>query len=121
MVQLQLFDRDPDWENSKLKPKKWAFAKEIKDVPMIALTATATPKVQSDIQKNLQMNDAIVFKSSFNRSNLYYEVRPKLKKADTLKEIVQFIKIKKHKSGIIYCLSRKKVEDAITYYGRQAA
>ncbi len=85
--------------------------KEIKDVPMMALTATATPKVQSDIQKNLQMNDAIVFKSSFNRSNLYYEIRPKLKKADTLKEIVQFIKVKKHKSGIIYCLSRKKVEE----------
>jgi len=85
--------------------------KEIKDVPMMALTATATPKVQSDIQKNLHMNDAIVFKSSFNRSNLYYEIRPKLKKADTLKEIVQFIKVKKHKSGIIYCLSRKKVEE----------
>jgi ATP-dependent DNA helicase RecQ len=85
--------------------------KEIKDVPMMALTATATPKVQSDVQKNLQMNDAIVFKSSFNRSNLYYEIRPKLKKADTLKEIVQFIKVKKHKSGIIYCLSRKKVEE----------
>jgi ATP-dependent DNA helicase RecQ len=85
--------------------------KEIKDVPMMALTATATPKVQSDIQKNLHMNDAIVFKSSFNRSNLYYEIRPKLKKADTLKEIVQFIKSKKHRSGIIYCLSRKKVEE----------
>ncbi len=85
--------------------------KEIKDVPMMALTATATPKVQSDIQKNLQMNDAIVFKSSFNRSNLYYEIRPKGKKADAIKEIVQFIKAKKHKSGIIYCLSRKKVEE----------
>jgi len=85
--------------------------KEIKDVPMMALTATATPKVQSDIQKNLHMNDAIVYKSSFNRSNLYYEIRPKLKKADTLKEIVQFIKSKKHRSGIIYCLSRKKVEE----------
>jgi ATP-dependent DNA helicase RecQ len=85
--------------------------KEIKDVPMMALTATATPKVQSDIQKNLQMTDAVVFKSSFNRSNLYYEVRPKGKKPDTLKEIVQFIKARKGKSGIIYCLSRKKVEE----------
>ncbi|MFI5220761.1 MAG: DNA helicase RecQ [Bacteroidia bacterium] len=85
--------------------------KAIKDVPMMALTATATPKVQSDIQKNLQMNDAVVFKSSFNRGNLYYEIRPKAKKGDTLKEIVQFINARKHKSGIIYCLSRKKVEE----------
>ncbi len=85
--------------------------KEIKDVPMMALTATATPKVQSDIQKNLHMSDAIVFKSSFNRSNLYYEVRAKGKKPDTMKELVQFIKTKKGKSGIIYCLSRKKVEE----------
>lgn len=85
--------------------------KEIKDVPMMALTATATPKVQSDIQKNLQMTDAVVFKSSFNRANLYYEVRAKGKKPDTLKEIVQFIKARKGKSGIIYCLSRKKVEE----------
>lgn len=85
--------------------------KEIKDVPMMALTATATPKVQQDIQKNLQMSDALVYKSSFNRTNLYYEVRPKGKKNDVLKDIVQYIKGKKGKSGIIYCLSRKKVEE----------
>ena len=85
--------------------------KEIKDVPMMALTATATPKVQQDIIKNLQMTDATLFKSSFNRSNLYYEVKPKGKKADTLKDVVSFIKPRRGKSGIIYCLSRKKVEE----------
>lgn len=85
--------------------------KEIKDVPMMALTATATPKVQQDIQKNLQMNDAIVYKSSFNRTNLYYEVRPKGKKADVMKDLVSYVKTKKGKSGVIYCLSRKKVEE----------
>ena len=85
--------------------------KEIKDVPMMALTATATPKVQQDIQKNLQMNDALVYKSSFNRTNLYYEVRPKGKKADVMKDLVSFVKTKKGKSGVIYCLSRKKVEE----------
>lgn len=87
------------------------MVKEIKDVPMMALTATATPKVQQDIIKNLQMTDATLFKSSFNRSNLYYEVKPKGKKADNLKEIVSYIKQRKNKSGIIYCLSRKKVEE----------
>ncbi len=76
--------------------------------PLIALTATATPKVQSDIQKNLDMLDANVFKSSFNRENLYYEVRPKVNAA---KEIIKFIKNNSGKSGIIYCLSRKKVEE----------
>src|SRR6056297_4026060 len=76
--------------------------------PLIALTATATPKVQSDIQKNLEMLDANVFKSSFNRENLYYEVRPKVNAA---KEIIKFIKNNSGKSGIIYCLSRKKVEE----------
>jgi ATP-dependent DNA helicase RecQ len=76
--------------------------------PIIALTATATPKVQHDIQKNLDMLNANVFKSSFNRSNLYYEVRPKI---DTMRKIVQFIKANEGKSGIIYCLSRKKVEE----------
>jgi ATP-dependent DNA helicase RecQ len=85
--------------------------KEIKDVPMMALTATATPKVQQDIQKNLQMNDALVYKSSFNRTNLYYEVRPKGKKADVMKDLVSYVKTKKGKSGVIYCLSRKKVEE----------
>jgi len=78
------------------------------NIPIIALTATATPKVQHDIQKNLQMNNATVFKSSFNRANLFYEVRAK---RNVLKEIVRFIKNHQGKSGIIYCLSRKKVEE----------
>ncbi len=77
-------------------------------VPIMALTATATPKVQQDIQKNLDMTDADVFKASFNRPNLYYEVRPK---KNIYKEIVKFITPRKGKSGIIYCLSRKKVEE----------
>ncbi|MCF8370224.1 MAG: DNA helicase RecQ [Bacteroidales bacterium] len=81
---------------------------EIGRAPIIALTATATPKVQHDIQKNLGMLDANVFKSSFNRANLYYEVRPKI---DTSKEIIKYIKNEGGKSGIIYCLSRKKVEE----------
>ncbi|MDA3779056.1 MAG: DNA helicase RecQ [Bacteroidales bacterium] len=80
---------------------------KIGNAPIIALTATATPKVQSDIQKNLGMVDANVFKSSFNRPNLYYEVRPKV---NASKEIIKFIKNNSGKSGIIYCLSRKKVE-----------
>lgn len=80
-----------------------------KKVPVIALTATATPKVQNDIQKNLGMLNAEVFISSFNRPNLYYEVRPKTASID--KEIVKFIKDNNGKSGIIYCLSRKKVEE----------
>lgn len=78
------------------------------NIPIIALTATATPKVQQDIIKNLQMTNATVFKSSFNRANLYYEVRPKL---NVMKEIVKFIKANSGKSGIVYCLSRKKVEE----------
>ncbi len=82
---------------------------EIGKAPLIALTATATPKVQHDIQKNLGMIDAQVFKSSFNRPNLYYEVRPKTNSID--KEIIKFIKANHGKSGIIYCLSRKKVEE----------
>lgn len=77
--------------------------------PIIALTATATPKVQHDIQKNLGINDAKIFKSSFNRPNLYYEIRRK--SASTDREIVKFIKNNTGKSGIIYCLSRKKVEE----------
>ena len=77
--------------------------------PVIALTATATPKVQHDIQKNLGMLEATVFKSSFNRPNLYYEVRPKTANID--KDIIKYIKSQEGKSGIIYCLSRKKVED----------
>jgi ATP-dependent DNA helicase RecQ len=82
---------------------------EIGKAPIIALTATATPKVQHDIQKNLAMTDAKVFKSSFNRPNLYYEVRPKTANID--KDIIKFIKNNPDKSGIIYCLSRKKVEE----------
>jgi len=78
------------------------------DIPIIALTATATPKVQQDIIKNLQMSDATLFKSSFNRPNLFYEIRPK---RDVLKEIIRYIKYNTGKSGIIYCLSRKKVEE----------
>ena len=90
-------------EYRKIRP----IIKQIADVHIIALTATATPKVQVDIQKNLEMVDANVFKSSFNRDNLYYEVRPK---KDALKQIVQYAINNKGKSGIIYCLSRKKVE-----------
>ena len=77
-------------------------------VPIIALTATATPKVQEDIQKNLGMTEARVFKASFNRDNLYYEIRPK---KDVQKEIIRFVRQHIGKSGIIYCLSRKKVEE----------
>ena len=91
-------------EYRRLKP----IIKEIDDVPIIALTATATAKVQSDIQKNLEMTDATVFKASFNRSNLFYEVKPK---KNVQKEIIRFIKPRIGKSGIIYCLSRKKVEE----------
>lgn len=92
-------------EYRKIRP----IVNEIGVAPLIALTATATPKVQHDIQKNLAMMDAKVFKSSFNRPNLYYEVRPKT--ADVDKEIIKFIKNNDGKSGIIYCLSRKKVEE----------
>ena len=81
---------------------------EIGAAPLIALTATATPKVQLDIQKNLGMSDASVFKSSFNRPNLYYEIRPK---GDVDRDIIRFIKQNEGKSGIIYCLRRKKVEE----------
>ncbi|MDE6137660.1 MAG: ATP-dependent DNA helicase, partial [Muribaculaceae bacterium] len=82
---------------------------EIGARPIIALTAAATPKVQHDIQKNLGMNDASLFKSSFNRTNLFYEVRPKTKNID--RDIIRFISQRRGKSGIIYCLSRKKVEE----------
>jgi ATP-dependent DNA helicase RecQ len=85
------------------------IVKEIGLAPIIALTATATNKVRDDIKKNLGIQDAKDFKSSFNRPNLYYEVRPKTKNVD--KEIIKFIKANPGKSGIIYCLSRKKVEE----------
>lgn len=91
-------------EYRRIKP----IIAEIGKAPLIALTATATPKVQHDIQKNLGMLDATLFKSSFNRTNLYYEVKPKV---NTNKEIIKFINQRKGKSGIIYCLSRKKVEE----------
>lgn len=91
-------------EYRKIRP----IVEQIGKAPIIALTATATPKVQHDIQKNLDMLDAQVFKSSFNRPNLYYEVRPKI---DPTKDIIKFIKNDEGKSGIIYCLSRKKVEE----------
>ena len=81
---------------------------DIGQAPLITLTATATPKVQMDIQKNLGMTDAVVFKSSFNRPNLYYELRPK---NDPDRDIIRYIKQNEGKSGIIYCLSRKKVEE----------
>jgi len=80
----------------------------IGNLPVIALTATATPKVQLDIQKNLQMEDANLYKTSFNRKNLYYEIRPK---ADAKRQLIKYIKQHKGKSGIVYCLSRKTVEE----------
>jgi ATP-dependent DNA helicase RecQ len=85
-----------------------SIVNEIGTAPIIALTATATPKVQHDIQKNLGMLDALVFKSSFNRPNLYYEVLPKV---NATREIIKYIRANTGKSGIIYCLSRKKVEE----------
>jgi ATP-dependent DNA helicase RecQ len=87
------------------------MVKAIDDVPVMALTATATPKVQQDVQKNLGMMSANLFKSSFNRPNLFYQVRPKGRKDIVHKEIISFIKARNNKSGIIYCLSRKKVEE----------
>ena len=92
-------------EYRKIRP----LIAEIGDYHVIALTATATAKVQHDIQKNLGILDAKVFKSSFNRKNLYYEVRPKTKDVD--REIIKYIKTHPGESGIIYCLSRKKVEE----------
>ncbi|MEA3477661.1 MAG: DNA helicase RecQ [Bacteroidota bacterium] len=79
------------------------------DVPLMALTATATPKVQQDIQKNLEILNAKVFKSSFDRPNLYYEIRHKTK--EVIRDIIRYVKSQAGKSGIIYCLSRKKVEE----------
>ncbi|GAK98229.1 ATP-dependent DNA helicase RecQ [Nonlabens tegetincola] len=79
------------------------------NIPIIGLTATATPKVQEDILKNLQITDATTFKASFNRPNLFYEVRPKTAQVDA--DITRFIKQNEGKSGIVYCLSRKRVEE----------
>ena len=96
-------DFRPEYRNLK------SIIKLIGDVPVIGLTATATPKVQEDILKNLDMPDAVTFKASFNRPNLFYEVRTKTKNIES--DIIRFIKQHKGKSGIIYCLSRKKVEE----------
>jgi ATP-dependent DNA helicase RecQ len=93
-------------EYRRLRPIIQALDKK---VPVIALTATATPKVQQDIQKNLNMVNARVFKSSFNRANLYYEIRPKTE--SSIKDIIRYVKSQEGKSGIVYCLSRKKVEE----------
>lgn len=95
-------DFRPEYRNLK------NIIKQLGKVPIIGLTATATPKVQEDILKNLEMSDANTFKASFNRPNLYYEVRTKTKNIES--DIIRFIKQHKGKSGIIYCLSRKKVE-----------
>jgi ATP-dependent DNA helicase RecQ len=95
-------DFRPEYRNLK------HIIKQLGEVPVIGLTATATPKVQEDILKNLDMVDATTYKASFNRANLYYEVRTKTKNIEA--DIIRFIKLHKGKSGIIYCLSRKKVE-----------
>ncbi len=96
-------DFRPEYRNLR------SIIKQLGDVPVIGLTATATPKVQEDILKNLDMSDAATFKASFNRPNLYYEVRPKTKSVES--DIIRFIRNHKGKSGVIYCLSRKKVEE----------
>ncbi len=96
-------DFRPEYRNLK------NIIKKIDDVPIIGLTATATPKVQEDILKNLGMTDAITYKASFNRANLFYEVRPKTKEVQ--KDIIKFVRNYAGKSGIIYCLSRKMVEE----------
>lgn len=96
-------DFRPEYRNLR------SIIKQLGDVPIIGLTATATPKVQEDILKNLDMSDATTFKASFNRPNLFYEVRPKTKNIES--DIIRFIKNNKGRSGIIYCLSRKKVEE----------
>lgn len=96
-------DFRPEYRNIK------GMVQRIGKAPIIALTATATPKVQHDIQKNLDMLDAVVFKSSFNRPNLYYEIRPKTNDVD--KDLIRFIRSMSGKSGIVYCLARKEVEE----------
>lgn len=96
-------DFRPEYRNLR------SIIKQFGDIPVIGLTATATPKVQEDILKNLDMPDANTFKASFNRPNLFYEVRPKTKNVES--DIIRFIRQYKGKSGVIYCLSRKKVEE----------
>jgi len=92
-------------------PEVEALFAPLADAPVIALTATATPKVQSDIVQNLGLCNPKIFISSFNRDNLYYEIQPKIKKEDTVKSIVKFIVQNKGKSGIIYTLNRKTTEE----------
>lgn len=96
-------DFRPEYRNLR------SIIRQLGDIPVIGLTATATPKVQEDILKNLDMTDANTFKASFNRPNLFYEVRPKTKNVES--DIIRFIRQYKGKSGVIYCLSRKKVEE----------
>lgn len=96
-------DFRPEYRNLR------SIIKQLGDIPVIGLTATATPKVQEDILKNLDMSDANTFKASFNRPNLYYEIRTKTKNVES--DIIRFIRQHKGKSGVIYCLSRKKVEE----------
>jgi ATP-dependent DNA helicase RecQ len=96
-------DFRPEYRNLR------SIIRQLGDIPIIGLTATATPKVQEDILKNLDMPDANTFKASFNRPNLYYEIRPKTKNVES--DIIRFIRLHKGKSGVIYCLSRKKVEE----------
>ena len=96
-------DFRPEYRNLR------SIVRQFGNIPVIGLTATATPKVQEDILKNLEMPDADTYKASFNRPNLYYEIRPKTKNIES--DIIRFIKQRKGKSGVIYCLSRKKVEE----------
>ena len=100
-------------EYRKIRP----LINKISPAPVIALTATATAKVRTDIKKSLGMPDAVEFKSSFNRPNLYYEVRPKSEKVDY--DVIRFIKSRPGVSGIIYCLSRKRVEELTSIFARQ--
>ncbi len=104
-------DFRPEYRNIKPTIDKIAAARGVEHIPIIALTATATDKVRTDIKRNLGMPDAQEFKSSFNRPNLYYEVRQKVSDEDTDSQIIRFIKQHEGKSGIVYCLSRKKVEE----------
>lgn len=104
-------DFRPEYRNIKPTIDKIAAARGVEHIPIIALTATATDKVRTDIKRNLGMPEAQEFKSSFNRPNLYYEVRQKVSDEDTDSQIIRFIKQHEGKSGIVYCLSRKKVEE----------
>lgn len=104
-------DFRPEYRNIRPTIDKIAEAQGVRRAPIIALTATATDKVKSDIKKSLGIVDAKDFKSSFNRPNLYYEVRPKVSEDDADNQIIRFLKKQEGKSGIIYCLSRKKVEE----------